>query len=274
MAQIRRVQPLPPSSFTTAATNALRRIAAQPADARHLAEALRHLAKWRAELIANTIAQRSGTMVLSGPFKGMDYGLAASEGSRSARLLGCYEASLAPVIEEIIARAYPLVIDIGSAEGYYAVGLATRMPSARVLARDASDKAQALCRALAARNGVADRVEIGGLFTHADFAIAQAQPTLVLCDIEGAEVELLDPALAPGLLHADILVECHDSLRPGITDLLTTRFAASHAIQRIDRALDSAVLPGWMEELSDLDRLIALWEWRVGPTPWLWMRHK
>jgi hypothetical protein len=26
-----------------------------------------------------------------------------------------------------------------------------------------------------------------------------------------------------------------------------------------------------MQELSDLDRLLALWEWRSGPTPWLWM---
>ncbi len=261
------------SAFTNAATDALRRLAAHPADAKHLAEALRMLCKWRAELIANTLVQRSGTNVLSGPFKGMDYGLSASEGSRSARLLGSYEASLAPVIEEIIARAYPLVIDIGSAEGYYAVGLATRMPDTRVLARDASEKAQAMCRALAARNGVADRVEVGGLFGHADFAVTAAQPTLVLCDIEGAEIELLDPTAAPGLLKADILVECHDTMTPGITQRLISRFTPSHVIRRIDRALDSAALPGWMEELSDLDRLVALWEWRMGPTPWLWMRH-
>ena len=265
---------MPPSTFTNAATDALRRFAAQPPDAQTLNAAFRLLAKWRAELLANTIAQRSGTKVLTGPFAGMDYGLAASEGSRSARLLGCYEHSLAPVIEEIIARAYPLVIDIGSAEGYYAVGLARRMPQTRVLARDASDKAMALCRALAAANGVADRVEIGGLFHHADFAICAAQPTLILCDIEAAELDLLDPAAAPGLLHADILVECHDSLRPGITEALANRFAASHQVQRIGRALDAKALPDWMEELSDLDRLIALWEWRVGPTPWLWMRPK
>lgn len=262
------------SPLTLAATDALRKFASQPPDAQTLNAALRLLAKWRAELVANTLAQRSGTKVLTGPFKGMDYALAASEGSRSARLLGCYEASLAPIIEEIVATAYPLVIDIGSAEGYYAVGLARRMPQTRVLARDASDKAIALCRALASANGVSDRVEVGGLFTHADFALCAAQPTLVLCDIEAAELDLLDPAAAPGLLSADILVECHDSLRPGISQTLADRFAPSHHVTRIDRALDPAALPGWMEELSDLDRLIALWEWRAGPTPWLWMRHK
>ena len=49
------------------------------------------------------------------------------------------------------------------------------------------------------------------------------------------------------------------------------RFAATHRITQIDRKLDDAALPDWMEELSDLDRLLALWEWRGGPTPWLWL---
>ena len=267
------MDPLPATRLTLLATEALRRLAAMPAEAAVLNAALRMLAKWRAEVVANTLVRRSGTRVLNGPFRGMDYGGVASEGSRSARLLGSYEASLHPVIEEIVARAYPLVIDIGAAEGYYAVGLALRMPGARVLARDADARAQDLCRALALRNGVQDRVAVGGLFGHADFDQVTAQPSLVLCDIEGAEAELLDPVAAPGLLKADILVECHEGMVPGLTRTLTERFAASHRVQRIDRKLDAAVLPGWMEELSDLDRLIALWEWRASPTPWLWMRH-
>jgi SAM-dependent methyltransferase len=251
----------------------LRNLAAKAPDAAHLSAALRLLAKWRAELVANTIVRRSGTTVLSGPFQGMTYGVRAAEGSASARLLGVYEASLAPVIEEIIGRAYPLVVDIGCAEGYYAVGLARRMPASRILARDASPKAQALCRQLAQMNGVQDRVEVGGLMDHASLSICAAERTLILCDIEGAEAELLDPVAAPALSQADILVECHDVMRPGLTDLLAARFAPSHHVTRIDRQI-AARLPSWMEELSDLDRLIALWEWRGGPTPWLWMQAK
>ena len=264
---------VPPSSLTLAATTGLRRLAEQDPDTAHLAAALRHLAKWRAELVANTIAERMGPLISAGPFTGMTYGVRASEGSRAARLLGVYEASLAPVIETIVARAYELVIDIGSAEGYYAVGLARRMPQARVLARDENPQAQQLCRTLADMNGVADRVEIGGRMDHADFAICTSRPSVIICDIEGAEEALLDPALAPGLSAADILVECHDVLRPGLTDRLAARFSASHHVTRINRQL-APLLPDWMEGWSDLDRLIALWEWRSGPTPWLWMTHK
>ena len=264
---------MPPSSLTLAATKALRRIAEQDPDPAHLAAALRHLAKWRAELVANTIAERMGPVIAAGPFQGMIYGVRAAEGSRAARLLGVYEASLAPIIETIVARAYPLVIDLGSAEGYYAVGLARRMPQARILARDENPQAQDLCRALADMNGVAGRVEIGGRMNHADFNICTSQPTVIICDIEGAEDTLLDPARAPGLSAADILVECHDVMHPGLTDRLAARFAASHHVTRINRQL-APILPDWMESWSDLDRLIALWEWRAGPTPWLWMTHK
>ncbi len=263
-----------PSALTQSVTVQLRRILEGEPSVARLEQALRHLAKWRSEIVGNTVLQRSGTVVLSGPFKGMAYPVRASEGARAARLIGAYEASLAPVIEEIVLRGYDLVVDVGSAEGYYAVGLARRMPHARVMARDANPKAQTLCRALAEVNGVADRVEIGGLMAHADFKVCQFANTLILCDIEAAEATLLDPVAAPGLLSADILVETHDCMQPGLSTLIADRFRATHEVRLIGRHIDDSGLPDWMEALSDLDRLIALWEWRTGPTPWLWMVRK
>jgi SAM-dependent methyltransferase len=259
------------SPLTQAATDGLRRLLEGEPSPDRLNAALRHLAKWRAALLDNTLAARDGTTVLAGPFAGMAYPVRAAEGARAARVLGAYEASLEPVIETIVSRPYACVIDIGCAEGYYAVGLARRMPQARVLARDTSEQAQALCRALAKANAVADRVEVGGLWSPADFALCETAKTVVICDIEGAEAELLDPMAAPGLLRADILVEVHEGMRPGLLAQLTTRFGASHRITRIDRTLRPDRLPAWAEDLSDLDRLLLLWEWRASPTPWLWM---
>lgn len=261
------------SALTRVTTEALRTLLAGEPHPDRLTAALRHLAKWRAELIGNTIAQNSGKTVLSGPFAGMSYAVRAAEGSRAARLLGCYEASLAPVIEAIIARGYDLIMDLGAAEGYYAVGLARRLPEAQVIACDENPAAQALCRDLAQANGVADRVLVRGRVGHADFDCCADQRTVVICDIEGAEDALLDPRQAPGLRAADILVEVHDCLQPGLSGRIAERFAATHRITRIDRQIDAANLPGWMETLSDLDRLLALWEWRNGPTPWLWMER-
>jgi hypothetical protein len=262
------------SPLTHSVAVSLRSLLAEEPSVDNLNAALRHLAKWRTVLLENTLVSLSGEAVLSGPFKGMVYGGKASEGSRTARLLGAYEAALAPVIETIIAQAYPLVIDVGSAEGYYAVGLARRMPGSRILARDENPSAQALCAALATANDVAGRIVIGGRLDHADFDICAAQPTAILCDIEGAEGELLDPVRAPGLLHADILVEVHEGMRPGLLAALRARFAPSHHLTLIQPRLDASTLPGWTNQLNDLDRLLLLWEWRASPTPWLWMQRK
>ncbi len=263
-----------PSDLTRSVTDQLRRLLSGDPSPQSLEASYRLLAKWRSVVLENTIVQRQGTEVLSGPFKGMSFPLRASEGARSARLLGVYETTLVPVIETIIGRGYPQVLDVGCAEGYYAVGLARRMPDSRIIAHDIDPKAQARCTELARINQVSDRIVVNGELSHDGFGICNDQPTLVICDIEGAEDMLLDPVAAPALVQADILVEVHDCFKPGLSDTLSQRFAETHTVTRFDRDVDMAALPDWMESLSDLDRLTALWEWRMGPTPWLWLETK
>jgi hypothetical protein len=80
--------------------------------------------------------------------------------------------------------------------------------------------AQQTCAALATKNAVADRMQVGALFQPQDFAAHTASAdrrVLVLCDIEGAERDLLDPLAAPALAGMDIIVESHECLVPGIT---------------------------------------------------------
>lgn len=58
----------------------------------------------------------------------------------------------------------------------------------------------------------------------------------MICDIEGYEYELLDPAKTPALRQCDILVELHEFERAGLTmeggrDELMRRFSVSHDIE-------------------------------------------
>lgn len=266
--------PVPPSDLTrTVHADLLKMLQASPSP-EQLNNALRHLAKWRAKLIHNTIVQKTGHIIKNGPFAGMHYGVASTEGGSVPRLIGGYEAGLAPVIDQIVESAPALIIDVGCAEGYYAVGLARRLPAATVWARDANSDALANCTKLAELNGVADRVETGGIMVHRDFDICLRHRSVVICDIEGAELDLLQPSLAKGLFAADILVECHTHADPQVVAIISDRFAKTHNIQEIGREIDVSALPLWMESSSDLDRLLALWEWRSQPTPWLWMTAK
>lgn len=248
----------------------------QADEAAQLNNALRLLSKWRSALIQNTLLQHQGTTVMEGPIKGMDFLPQSAEGCHIAKLLGCYEQPLLPYIEAAIQAGYPTILNIGCAEGYYAVGMARRMPQTRVLAFDLNPKAQQVCTELVAKNGVADRVSVGALFQPQDFAAYAGQRVLVLCDIEGAERELLDPAQTPALAGMDLIVESHECLVPGITQLLLSRFAPTHEITRVEdngqRQLHHA--PAWFNNLAHLDQLLAVWEWRSGPTPWLVMKAK
>jgi hypothetical protein len=248
--------------------------AAEPAPT--LQQSLRLLAKWRSVLIQNTLLQHEGTVVRQGPLRGMEFLRQSSEGCHVPKLLGCYEQPLQPYLEEAMSASYATILNIGCAEGYYAVGFARRLPDARIWAFDLDANARAVCQSLAEKNGVASRVTIGGLFRPADFRDYAHGRTLVLCDIEGAERALLDPDQAPELRGLDLIVESHECLDAGITQELIRRFSPTHAVTLVSddgqRHLEKP--PAWFLNLAHLDQLLATWEWRSGPTPWLVMRAR
>lgn len=266
------------SPLTDTVLQQLRALAAQATTVVDLEAGLRLLAKWRSHVLQNTLVKTNGVRVLAGPFAGMDYLPAAIEGCHIPRLLGCYEQPLHPAVEAAIARQPPLIINIGCAEGYYAVGMARRLPQSRVLAFDINVKARVACAELARRNGVEARLEVGALFKPEDFARYAGQNALLICDIEGAEKDLLDPNRAPALRSMDLIVEAHNGINSGISALLAQRFGASHKVQIVEDLGERKVEtpPAWFGELGHLDQLLAVWEWRATPTPWLIMtqRHK
>lgn len=239
-----------------------------------LDNSLRLLSKWRSILIQKTLLQHNGTKVMQGPFKGLDFVTESAEGCHIAKLLGCYEQPLQPFIEQAISQHYKNILNIGCAEGYYAVGMAIRMPNTQVFANDLNIKAQEVCTEIAKKNNITDRVRVGGMFTPSNFAAYADHSTLVMCDIEGAEKDLLDPLIAPALKGMDIIVESHECLLPGVTQILIDRFKASHQITLVQddgqRFLENS--PQWFLNLAHLDQLLATWEWRSGPTPWLVMK--
>jgi hypothetical protein len=253
---------------------AIDQLASDSDDQTCLNSTLRLLSKWRSALIQNTLLAQHGSVIMEGPFQGMRFLSQSAEGCHIAKLIGCYEQPLQPHIEEAIKTKYSRILNIGCAEGYYAVGMAMRMLTSKVLAFDLNPKAQEVCKALAVQNGVSERVSVGALFKAKDFEQYVDEKVLVLCDIEGAERELINPELSPELKSMDIIVESHECLSPGITQLLIDRFKETHLITLIQddgqRRLENP--HQWFLNLAHLDQLLATWEWRSGPTPWLVMK--
>lgn len=230
--------------------------------------------------IEHLVDTNTGGRVRGGPFAGMRYIHGAVGSAYVPKLLGIYERELNQCIEQACALNFPLIVDIGAAEGYYAVGLARRNPDARIIAFEMEEKGQAALRQMAQLNDATPRVDVRGKceLENLQSALARADRSLVVCDVEGYEENLLKPKAIPALARAHLLVEMHDFIRPGVTELITKRFTPTHAVHRIwqeprnrgdmpYRTLGTALLPG-----RYLDWAVS--EWRPVRMSWLWMEPK
>jgi hypothetical protein len=195
---------------------------------------LRVLSAPRWHLAAFLVRQAASRRAVAGPFRGMQIELSPLSGRHLlGYLLGSQELELRDAINQIVARGYRTILNIGAADGYYAIGLAVRSPQARVEAFEALTEFHPLIARTARTNGVSSRVTIHGICTvdmlRARLEAASA-PALIVMDIEGGEAELLDPRAIPQLAQADILVETHDAFVAGVTESLIDRFSATHEI--------------------------------------------
>ncbi len=230
----------------------------------------------RTTLALGHVVAQQGWVIKRGPFKGMKY-IQESRGSVLVpKLLGIYERELFACVDATLIAGFDAVIDIGCAEGYYAVGYAYRMPEAVVYAYDIDTSAQALCRELAELNAVQTRVKIGGECTHAvlETVIANHRKTLIVCDCEGFEDVLLDPANVASLHRADMLIEVHEFAAPGVTNRLLQRFSVTHNVQRTPAI---PIDPSEVPEVAAFDRatqLDAVDECRVPGTEWFYLKAK
>ena len=194
--------------------------------------------------------ERHGAAVVHGPFAGMRYPPATLARAQhlTAKLLGTYEEELSGFVADQVLRSPPLFVDLGAADGYYAVGFAFASPATRVHAYEIDPVAKRATRELARANGVAERVTLHGPANHRRLGELDLGGAFVLCDIEGTEVDVLDPGALPGLARATLIVEVHTVEGEDTGPVMRERFAPTHAIESITpRGRDPAAHP----ELDD-----------------------
>ena len=223
-------------------------------------------------------AETSG-IVQAGPFKGMHYIDICAGAGPANKYLGIYEKELWPVINHFFTQNPSHVIDIGAAEGYYAIGLLSRIPNTRMTAFESDASTRNQLARMAELNAVSNRIDIRGHCHIEDlksflFNFSPDSPPWLIVDIEGGERELLDPAFVPALMHCPMLIELHDCLLPGCKATLASRFSCSHVIHEIPsvkRALGDvpihSCIPNWK-----LKRIIR--ERGDVPMSWFWLWPK
>lgn len=216
--------------------------------------------------------------VQSGPFRGLNY-LPQSTGSAlPPKLMGVYEKELHQTIRKWISYAPRNIIDIGAAEGYYAVGLAVALPTTKITAFEQNAEGQRMLGEMAALNNIRDRIQIKGLACRNDLInMLKDDPYLfIIMDIEGGEHEFFDYEIVKSSINAHLLIEIHKthSEQQDPFGDLEDLFKKTHIVRKIfcdQRSIADLPFFPWriLGHIFKRKCLNALDEKRLGSLGWL-----
>jgi hypothetical protein len=228
--------------------------------------------------LSQTIFAKCGGVIRYGPFSGMRWldNPGRGRSDQGVIVLGLYEQEVLANLVEAPDR-YRVFVDLGAADGYYAVGLLyTGKVDRSVAFESLPEYRQAMAR-LAAENGVSDKLTVLGTASEnfiEQLAEQKINPleTMFLIDIEGAEFKVLTEELFSFLKDSLIIVETHAHIYANPAGEM------QRLIQKASKTHRATVWnPGgrnpWtikeLEEFAEIDRWILCSEGRMEVQQWL-----
>ena len=169
----------------------------------------------RRKKLALQIAERFNWQVGFGPFAGMKISPTGwwDQTDLASKILGFYEAEVLDVLLRLDKARYPYFVDLGAADGYYAIGAAYSGMFRKSFCFEMSAQGRAVIQTNAALNQVSESMEVFG-YADSDFdkALPQIDPStmVLLVDIEGGEFALFSDVVVERLKDATILIELHE----------------------------------------------------------------
>lgn len=165
-------------------------------------------------LISKEIYEKQGGRVACGFFKDMvipnniSWGVA----DQAAMLLGLYEKEVQDIL--FLAPSHcTRLIDLGAADGYYAVGTTLKGKFEEAICYEIDSGRRKIIKENALSNGVNDKIVIHGAAEKNfldNFNDEDLSKYFLLIDIEGAEFDILNIDNLKKLKEAHVLVEIHD----------------------------------------------------------------
>ncbi len=219
--------------------------------------------------------------VIHGPFSGLKYPDFESFGSAIyPKLLGCYEAELNEFWKLILAEKYDLAIDIGSAEGYYSVGIALKSKfNFPLIVVDISPVALKMVGKIGVLNNVQKRLELMLGITSKELALkCENKRAFILCDAEGFEKEIFNVDIVKNLANCDVLIETHDVKVFRVSQYLTNLFSETHNIKIVSSTDDMYKLNNYnfpeLVGLTDKAKIKMMTEGRSNIQDWIFCTPK
>ena len=165
-------------------------------------------------VIAERLAVELDNEIHNGIFKGMKLSSLRWGGhDKAPMMLGLYESEVSREIEKAAIHATTF-IDVGAADGYFAVGAVFSGLYTNSICFEISSEGRDSIQLNAERNGVASRVSILAEANEETLLktakSVNTKDLFILCDIEGGEFDLFTLRVLQALKHSTILIEIHD----------------------------------------------------------------
>ena len=185
-----------------------------------------------------------------------------------SKILGLYENQ---ILDWFQNKYFDLFIDIGAADGYYAVGLLISKKVERAITFEISNSDIEISKSLAIANGVFDKIDFRGKATEDEITLIlpQSQNGLILMDIEGGEFELVSENLLKLAKNYSFFIELHEFFDTDLERDFIELCCKFHDVEIIYGFNRNFPIDQFLLRLSDNDRALLLSEGRPNGMKWL-----
>ena len=139
-----------------------------------------------------------------------------SEGVLGSKILGFYEN----VVSEFVIKngPYENVINLGSADGYFPIGMLIKNIASRAICFEITEVGRKSIEKNARANNCEDSIKIFGkadrkFYKKIQSEINSAEKNLIICDIEGGEFEFITRESFNDLKNCIWVIELHDKIQ-------------------------------------------------------------
>ena len=233
---------------------------------------------WKRRRIGESLYIDFDGMVRYGPFVGVQLPkkLIWAKNDMSSILIGFYEKQ---VIDWIASRElhFSTLIDIGSADGLYLAGILKAGLADTAVGFESSKKGRISSRSILAMNSVHDRAVVMGTANSEGLCSVLDSRTsnnhefsLLLCDIEGGEIDLFDSETALRLQKYFIVIELHEWCYPKDKSIeLMELFKTTHEVKFLHPSGRNPDSISELRKFTDDQRWIVCSEGRRESMRWL-----
>jgi len=228
------------------------------------------------EVLGKKVYEYYGGKIAYGPFKGVGINNhSAWSGTKDIgpKIFGLYENQ---ILNWIYQKKFDLLIDVGAADGYYALGMLSQKIARRAVTFEISVNDREITKSSAIINNVDDLIFIKGEATSSEIieVLKSCSNGLIIMDIEGGEYNLITRELLEAAKNYCLVIEIHEVVDKDIQENMLNLCREFHHFEELTSLERVFPRDKFTEKLTDNERSLLLSEGRPYAMTWVALSPK